>query len=60
MTQEESRIFNLFCDYYDELLDSHLTEGCLGVTDQSQINTINAGIATVFTINKLLQEVKTK
>lgn len=56
MTQRESRIFNSFCDYYDELVDSHLTEGCLGVTDQREIDAINVGIAIALTINKLLEE----
>ncbi len=58
MTQKESRIFNLFCDYYDELMDSHLTEGCLGVTDQREVDAVNVGIATALTINKLLEEDK--
>lgn len=56
MTQKESRIFNSFCDYYDELVDSHLTEGCLAVSDQREIDAINVGIATALTINKLLEE----
>ena len=58
MTMKESRIMNLFCDYYDELVDSHLTEGCTGVADPNELNVINAGIATAFTINKLLEEDK--
>ena len=56
MTQKESKIMNAFVDYYDELTDSHLTEGCTGISDPAEISVINAGIATVFTINKLLEE----
>lgn len=56
MTSNESRIMNLFYDYYDELVDSHLTEGCTGITDPQEIACVNSGIATVFTINKLLEE----
>ena len=58
MTSKESRIMNLFCDYYDELVDSHLTEGCTGISDPDELIVINAGIATAFTINKLLEEDK--
>lgn len=56
MTQKESRIMNLFCDSYDELKDSHLVEGCTGITDPNELAPVMAGIATVFTINKLLAE----
>lgn len=55
---KEARIMNLFIDYYDELKDSHLTEGCAGVADPNEVNTINTGIATALTINKLLEEEK--
>lgn len=58
MNQKESRIMNMFCDYYDELTDSHLTEGCTGILDSNELATVNAGIATAFTINKLLEEDK--
>ena len=58
MTQKESRIMNLFCDYYDELKDSHLVEGCTGVLDPDELTPILVGIATTFTINKLLEEDK--
>lgn len=58
MDQKESRIMNMFCDYYDELVDSHLTEGCTGIADPNELATVNTGIATVFTINKLLEEDK--
>lgn len=56
MNNKESRIMNLFIDYYDELKDSHLIEGCAGVADPGEVNLINVGIATAFTINKLLEE----
>lgn len=58
MDQKESRIMNMFCDYYDELVDSHLTEGCTGISDPNELATVNAGIATAFIINKLLEEDK--
>lgn len=59
MTERESKIMNAFVDYYDELTDSHLTEGCTGVSDPGEVSVINAGIATALTINKLLEEDRT-
>ena len=56
MTDKEARIMNLFCDCYDELKDSHLVEGCTGILDPNELTPILTGIATVFTINKLLEE----
>lgn len=60
MTQKESRIMNLFCDYYDELKDSHLVEGCTGICDPEELAPVISGIATAFTINKLLEEDRRK
>lgn len=56
MNTNESRIMNAFIDYYDELSDSHLTEGCTGISDPEEISVITAGIATALTIKKLLEE----
>lgn len=58
MNSNESRIMNLFCDYYDELIDSHLVEGCTGILDPDKLTVIEAAIAAIFTINKLLEEDK--
>ena len=58
MNTNESRIMNVFIDYYDELTDSHLTEGCTGISDPEELSRINAGIATALTIKKLLEEEK--
>lgn len=58
MNSNESRIMNLFCDYYDELVDSHLVEGCTGILDPDELTVIEAAIATIFTIKKLLEEDK--
>jgi len=60
MTSKESRIMNMFVDSYDELKDSHLVEGCTGILDPDELNPIIAGIATAFTINKLLEEERRK
>ena len=60
MTSKESRIMNMFVDSYDELKDSHLVEGCTGISDPDELTAIIAGIATVFTINKLLEEERRK
>lgn len=56
MTQDDTRILNIFCDFHDELVDSHLVEGCMGITDPNELVNVNAGIATALTINKLLEE----
>jgi len=56
MTQDDTRILNMFCDIHDELVDSHLTEGCMGISDPNELASVNAGIATALTINKLLEE----
>jgi hypothetical protein len=58
MNSNESRIMNLFCDYYDELVDSHLVEGCTGILDPDELTVIEAAIAAIFTIKKLLEEDK--
>ena len=52
----DTKILNIFTNYYDYLKDGHLVEGCLGITDSEEINTVNAAIAAVYTINKLLKE----
>ncbi len=46
----------MFCDFHDELVDSRLAEGCMGITDPNELVNVNAGIATALTINKLLKE----
>ena len=56
MTSADIKIMNIFIDYYDELVDSHLSEGCSGVSDPQELTVINVGIATTLTINKLLEE----
>jgi len=58
MTQKDSRIMNIFCDFHDELVDSHLVEGCMGISDPNELSNVITGIATVLTINKLLEEIQ--
>lgn len=52
---DDTRIFNIFTDYYDQLTDSHLTEGSIGCIDPEEIRIVNVGIATALTINKILK-----
>ena len=56
LTDRECRIMNTFVDAYDDLTDSHLVEGCTGISNPEELHVIIAGIAAVFTINKLLEE----
>lgn len=53
---DKTRIFNAFIDFYDQLTDSHLTEGSTGIGDDNEIKMIDVGIATALTINKILEE----
>jgi hypothetical protein len=53
---DETRLFNTFTDYYDQLTDSKLTEGCIGCSDPDEVKMVNVGIATALTINKIMEE----
>lgn len=55
---DETRLFNTFIDYFDQLTDSKITEGCIGINHQETIVAVNVGIATALTINKILKEIK--
>ena len=56
MTTEDARVMNIFIDFYDEITDSHLVEGCTGIADPNELQIVIAGIASTLTINKLLKE----
>ncbi len=58
MTTEDARVMNIFIDFYDEITDSHLVEGCTGIMDPIELQTVIAGIASTLTINKILKEDK--
>lgn len=60
MTQNESKLFHTYIEYYNELINGHLIEGAAGVVDPTEIQSIAAGIATVFTVNKIIKEDKTE
>ncbi len=52
----DTRIINLFTDYYDRLTDGRYVEGCMGTSDPQEIMVLNASLASVYTINHLLKE----
>lgn len=52
---DETRIFNIFTDYYDQLTDSKITEGSIGCTEPEEVRIVNVGIAIALTINKILK-----
>lgn len=56
MNTNDARIMNIFIDFYDELKDSHLIQGCTDITDPNEVQIVIAGIASTLTINKILKE----
>lgn len=56
MTTDEARVMNMFIDFYDELSCGKLIQGCTGVTESREVQTIIAGIASTLTIYKILKE----
>lgn len=37
MTTDDTRIMHIYTDFYDELTDSHLVEGCTGISDPNEL-----------------------
>lgn len=56
MTTDDTRIMHIYTDFYDELTNSHLVEGCTGISDPNELQVVIAGIASTLTINKILKE----
>lgn len=50
------RILNTFIDYYDLFTAGKWVEGCIGISDAEEIKLLNASLASIHTIYKLLKE----
>lgn len=51
---ELTQIADIFIDIYGCMKRSHYTECVTGISDPDEVNLLNAGIAAVFTLNRMM------
>ncbi len=58
MNDSEVKIMNTFFDYLDYMENSHFAEGCTGHEYPPTVEKINIAVATLLTINKIMEDKK--